>query len=43
VIGEIESTDENVLIRIEEQAGFRRDRSTVHQILILRLIADKAK
>jgi Reverse transcriptase (RNA-dependent DNA polymerase) len=27
----------------EEQAGFRRDRSTVHQILILRLIAEKAK
>jgi len=26
----------------EEQAGFRRDRSTVHQILILRLIAEKA-
>jgi len=27
----------------EEQAGFRRDRSTVHQILILRLIAETAK
>jgi len=27
----------------EEQAGFRRHRSTVHQILILRLIAEKAK
>ena len=27
----------------EEQAGFRRDRSTVQQILILRLIAEKAK
>jgi hypothetical protein len=27
----------------EEQAGFRRDRSTVHQILILRLMAEKAK
>ncbi|CAF1621865.1 unnamed protein product, partial [Adineta ricciae] len=27
----------------EEQAGFRKDRSTVHQILILRLLAEKAK
>ena len=27
----------------EEQAGFRKDRSTVQQILILRLIAEKAK
>jgi hypothetical protein len=27
----------------EEQAGFRTDRSTVHQILTLRLIAEKAK
>jgi hypothetical protein len=27
----------------EEQAGFRRDRSTIQQILILRLIAEKAK
>jgi hypothetical protein len=27
----------------EEQAGFRKDRSTTHQILILRLIAEKAK
>ena len=27
----------------EEQAGFRKDRSTVHQILTLRLIAEKAK
>lgn len=27
----------------EEQSGFRKDRSTVHQILILRLIAEKAK
>ena len=27
----------------EEQAGFRTDRSTTHQILILRLIAEKAK
>ncbi|CAF3185570.1 unnamed protein product [Rotaria socialis] len=27
----------------EEQAGFRQDRSTVHQILILRLLAEKAK
>jgi hypothetical protein len=27
----------------EEQAGFRKDRSTVHQILILRLFAEKAK
>ena len=27
----------------EEQAGFRQDRSTVHQILTLRLIAEKAK
>ena len=27
----------------EEQAGFRKDRSTIHQILILRLIAEKAK
>jgi len=27
----------------EEQAGFRRDRNTTHQILILRLIAEKAK
>ncbi|CAF1426913.1 unnamed protein product [Adineta ricciae] len=27
----------------EEQAGFRKDRSIVHQILTLRLIAEKAK
>ena len=27
----------------EEQAGFRKHRSTVHQILILRLLAEKAK
>jgi len=27
----------------EEQAGFRKDRSTVHQILVLRLLAEKAK
>ena len=27
----------------EEQAGFRKDRSTVHQILTLRLIAEKVK
>ena len=27
----------------DEQAGFRKDRSTVHQILILRLLAEKAK
>lgn len=27
----------------EEQAGFRKDRSTVQQILILRLLAEKAK
>ena len=27
----------------EEQAGFRKDRSTVHQILSLRLLAEKAK
>ena len=27
----------------EEQAGFRRDRSTTHQILMLRLLAEKAK
>jgi L-rhamnose mutarotase len=27
----------------EEQAGFRKDRSTVHQILIIRLLAEKAK
>ena len=27
----------------EEQSGFRKDRSIVHQILILRLIAEKAK
>ena len=27
----------------EEQAGFRKDRSTIHQILALRLIAEKAK
>ncbi|CAF5104682.1 unnamed protein product [Rotaria magnacalcarata] len=27
----------------EEQAGFTQDRSTVHQILILRLLAEKAK
>ena len=27
----------------EEQAGFRKDRSSVHQILTLRLIAEKAK
>ena len=27
----------------QEQAGFRKDRSTIHQILILRLIAEKAK
>jgi len=27
----------------EEQSGFTKDRSTVHQILILRLIAEKAK
>ena len=27
----------------EEQAGFRKDRSTVHQILILRLLGEKAK
>jgi Reverse transcriptase (RNA-dependent DNA polymerase) len=27
----------------DEQAGFRKDRSTTHQILILRLIAEKAK
>ena len=27
----------------EEQAGFRKDRSTVHQILTLELIAEKAK
>ncbi|CAF4463173.1 unnamed protein product [Rotaria socialis] len=27
----------------EEQAGFRKDRSTVHQILTLRLLAEKAK
>jgi len=26
----------------EEQAGLRKDRSTVHQFLILRLIAEKA-
>jgi len=25
----------------EEQAGFRKDRNTMHQILILRLIAEK--
>ena len=28
---------------LEEQAGFRKDRSTVHQILTLRLLAEKAK
>jgi hypothetical protein len=28
---------------VDEQAGFRRDRSTVQQILMLRLIAEKAK
>ncbi|CAF1270699.1 unnamed protein product [Adineta ricciae] len=27
----------------EEQAGFRKDRNTTHQILILRLLAEKAK
>ena len=27
----------------EEQAGFRKDRSTIHQILSLRLVAEKAK
>ncbi|CAM4876466.1 unnamed protein product [Rotaria socialis] len=27
----------------EDQAGFRKDRSTVHQILTLRLLAEKAK
>ena len=27
----------------EEQAGFRKDRSTVHQILTLRLLAEKTK
>ena len=27
----------------EEQAGFRKDRSTIHQILMLRLLAEKAK
>ena len=27
----------------EEQAGFRKDRSTIHQILALRLIAEKAR
>lgn len=27
----------------EEQAGFRKDRNTVHQILMLRLLAEKAK
>jgi len=27
----------------DEQAGFRRDRSTVHQILLLRLTAEKEK
>ena len=27
----------------EEQTGFRKDRSTVHQILILRLLAEKTK
>ena len=27
----------------DEQAGFRKDRSTVHQILTLRLLAEKAK
>ena len=27
----------------EEQAGFRKDRSTIHQILTLRLLAEKAK
>ena len=27
----------------EEQAGFRKDRSTVHQILTLQLIAEKTK
>ncbi len=27
----------------EEQAGFRKDRCTTHQILILRLMAEKAK
>ena len=27
----------------DEQAGFRKDRSTVQQILMLRLIAEKAK
>jgi hypothetical protein len=27
----------------EEQAGFRKDRSTVHQILTLRILAEKAK
>ena len=27
----------------EGQAGFRKDRSTIHQILILRLLAEKAK
>jgi hypothetical protein len=28
---------------MEEQAGLRKDHSTVHQILILRLIAEKAR
>jgi len=27
----------------DEQAGFRKDRSTVQQILALRLIAEKAR
>jgi hypothetical protein len=27
----------------EEQSSFRKDRNTVHQILILRLLAEKAK
>jgi hypothetical protein len=27
----------------EEQAGFRKDRNTTHQILIIRLLAEKAK
>jgi len=27
----------------KEQAGFRKDRNTIQQILILRLIAEKAK